>query len=297
MIEHLRRLEPFAALDWQMLNTVARHSRVLDLPAGRRLHLPGKRLAGHYYLLRGRLRSEVPARLLKRSRRPVYPGCSGLVAASRVCMLHVDTAPIAFLFEAAGDEGPREEAPGWQHAFLSSHLLKPLPRQHWQQIFRALTPVPYGAGEAVLARGAPADCCYILASGRAQITCRGRLLKVLAPGDFFGEDALLAATPRSATVTMTEAGTVMRLGAEDFERWLADMPIREGGDFGYSNQAVETLAVSTAEGLRAQLAGLDPCACYAVAGPARICRLAVFLLRARGVRAFLASDDWEGTPS
>ncbi|MFB3103284.1 MAG: hypothetical protein ACE1ZA_00025, partial [Pseudomonadales bacterium] len=52
----LRLFHPFAQLNWQELNTVARHTQLLSLPANRWLLRPGRKLIGGYYLLRGTVR-------------------------------------------------------------------------------------------------------------------------------------------------------------------------------------------------------------------------------------------------
>jgi hypothetical protein len=57
-----------------------------------------------------------------------------------------------------------------------------------------------GAGEDVVREGEPADRFYVLLEGLAAVYSRGRLVRTLAPGDHFGEIALLHDTLRTATV-------------------------------------------------------------------------------------------------
>lgn len=295
MIELLRSVSPYSELDWQLLSTVARHARVINLPAGRVLHQPGRVLKGSYHLLRGRLRAQSPARVLSAARQTVYPGCSGLVSLTPVQLLHVDTDPISFLFvEADAEPEPTGEPDGWQLRFLRSHMLSGVPQSHWQRILRALTPVSLPAGSAVIRRGEHGACCYILAAGQAKVVRGKHVLRRLAPGDFFGEDALLAGAPRNASVIMTAPGTVMALEESCFRRWLGDVLVGEAGEDQEStiprwrgNQQSVHLRVSGVEGLREQLGAIDPCVAYRIDGPDAAARLAVFLLRQRGVRAEL----------
>jgi CRP-like cAMP-binding protein len=57
-----------------------------------------------------------------------------------------------------------------------------------------------GVGEDVVREGEPADRFYVLLEGLAAVYSRGRLIRTLAPGDHFGEIALLHDTLRTATV-------------------------------------------------------------------------------------------------
>jgi rhodanese-related sulfurtransferase len=52
-------------------------------------------------------------------------------------------------------------------------------------------------------------------------------LATLGPGASFGEEALLKSEPRNATVRMTAAGRVLKLGKEDFDRLLKDQFLLE----------------------------------------------------------------------
>ncbi len=278
---------------------LAQHARLIELPAGRRLRHTARDPESVCYLLRGRLRGDRCGRVLRPSRRALELNGSGFVTLSRVRLLHVATAPVAFLLRealagAGGDCAGAEVSPasGWQHAFLSSHLLSDLPRGHWQQILRSLTAEPHDAGSLVLEAGAPGSCCYILARGRAEVLREGRRVRGLAPGDFFGEDALLLDGVRTATVRMCEDGIVMRLEAASFERWLAGALVEDQAseaEMPYSNQRFQPLIVSSAECLRERVEELDPCAAYVVSGAPAPSRLAVFLLRGRGIRARLAA--------
>ncbi|HVQ88264.1 MAG TPA: cyclic nucleotide-binding domain-containing protein [Actinomycetes bacterium] len=60
----------------------------------------------------------------------------------------------------------------------------------------------FDAGERIVAEGTPGLDLYVIDSGRATATQRGRgLIRLLGPGDFFGEIALLGKGMRTATIT------------------------------------------------------------------------------------------------
>jgi CRP/FNR family transcriptional regulator, cyclic AMP receptor protein len=77
---------------------------------------------------------------------------------------------------------------------------------------------------ALVTEGATGVEFFVLLSGAAKITRRGRTLRKLGPGDSFGELALIAGTPRRATVTTTEPSEVMVLVRRDFIALLDEFP-------------------------------------------------------------------------
>ena len=79
-------------------------------------------------------------------------------------------------------------------------------------------------GTAVVTEGANGVEFFVIVAGTAKVTKRGRTVGKLGPGDSFGELALLAGTPRRATVTTTSPCEVMVLARGDFIALLDDFP-------------------------------------------------------------------------
>jgi MFS family permease len=84
-----------------------------------------------------------------------------------------------------------------------------------------VTPVEIAPGQVVVREGDPADRFYIIASGTFTVSQtdeagESRVLRRLGPDEVFGELGLLNQTPRSATVTADEAGTLLEMAGEDF---------------------------------------------------------------------------------
>ena len=85
-----------------------------------------------------------------------------------------------------------------------------------------LVPVPASAGSVVIREGDPADRFYIIESGRFVVDQRDpgtglqRRLRVMTPGDVFGELGLMNNAPRSATVTAEIDGRLLALDGPDF---------------------------------------------------------------------------------
>lgn len=69
------------------------------------------------------------------------------------------------------------------------------------QITKLFKPRRFGAGETVAKEGAGGATLFVIESGEAVVSVRGREVAVLGPGDHFGEIALIDEGARSATVT------------------------------------------------------------------------------------------------
>jgi len=88
----------------------------------------------------------------------------------------------------------------------------------------------FARSEAVFREGDPAQSLHLLAEGTVAVRVATPLgdvatLDVLAPGDVFGEQALIAEpSVRSATVVALEQVQTLSLTREAFERLLADHP-------------------------------------------------------------------------
>src|SRR4051794_7723351 len=65
---------------------------------------------------------------------------------------------------------------------------------------------------------------FVLIEGTADVRRNGRKVNTMSGGDFFGEIALVAETPRTATVTATSPVRVLVLTDRDFRTLLEKSP-------------------------------------------------------------------------
>ncbi len=302
LAERLRRFEPFASADPAERTTIARYTRVLELPAGRCFVAGARRAPGSWYLWRGavqlRANDGTEVRITHDSvwaRRAVVENHETNVRAATTIapsvLLYVDVAPIAFLLERrALPTYPVHDVSGqdahWMHRLLAGGFARRLPPKLLQTLFKSFEKVEVSAGTTVVARGAPADAFFVVREGVASVAT-GQGDVALAPGACFGADALVSGTTRNASVRMATDGTLLSLSAFRF-RELVEKPLLEhvtNAPRGAVRLDAERLPQAPTE-LRGALQRLDKGRTYVVtADDERRARLTVYLLGERGVDA------------
>jgi CRP-like cAMP-binding protein len=86
----------------------------------------------------------------------------------------------------------------------------------------------FGAGEVLFEDGATAQEAFLLQEGRVRLIKRvgavERSLRVLRPGDLFGESALVPGSPRNSTAVALDDGVALALDQATFQHVLAGNP-------------------------------------------------------------------------
>lgn len=87
----------------------------------------------------------------------------------------------------------------------------------------------FPAGRTVFRQGDPADAAYFIRSGEVEVVDEGSgsVLRKLGAGDYFGEIALIADAPRSATIRAVTEVEVAVLGKRNFLSMMRLIPATE----------------------------------------------------------------------
>jgi CRP/FNR family cyclic AMP-dependent transcriptional regulator len=87
----------------------------------------------------------------------------------------------------------------------------------------------YPKNAVVLTEGEMGDSLYLIQSGKVKVFIgdqegREMILKILGPGDFFGEMSMIDKQPRSASITTTESSVFLVLTHNAFEKCIEKIP-------------------------------------------------------------------------
>jgi CRP-like cAMP-binding protein len=80
------------------------------------------------------------------------------------------------------------------------------------------------AGKVLIRQGETGDAFYLVVDGSMRLERDGAVVENLRSGDFFGEMALIAHGPRSATVTAERLSRLLVIGHREFHSLLDQQP-------------------------------------------------------------------------
>ncbi|MEM9467709.1 MAG: cyclic nucleotide-binding domain-containing protein [Actinomycetota bacterium] len=103
-------------------------------------------------------------------------------------------------------------------------LFSELTAKEIKKVASYMTTIDVRAGRDLTVQGTVGREFMIIADGEATVRRNGRLIATLGPGDFFGELAVIAGVPRTATVTAETKMTVEALNRREFSSLLDNSP-------------------------------------------------------------------------
>ncbi len=109
-------------------------------------------------------------------------------------------------------------------ALAQIDLFADLTKKERVEIERIMTPIRIKAGREFIKEGSVGREAFIILEGDATVWRHGRLVTHVGPGAFLGEMAVLAGTPRSATVRAETDMELEVLARNEFSTLLDDMP-------------------------------------------------------------------------
>jgi CRP-like cAMP-binding protein len=108
------------------------------------------------------------------------------------------------------------------------YLFLDMPDEVLNWIAAQFHPITLERNTIVYSQGAPSDCFYLVFRGRLRATRYAyhneRLLSILMPGDFFGEEAILFNHPRRSTITTIGTVILLRMERDQFALMLSSYP-------------------------------------------------------------------------
>lgn len=247
---------PLNALSPDHLNELARKSQRLSVAAGQYLFRDGERPEQQLYLERGTvelLGTDGVEETLEGGSTAARSSLDTAATRARAARAKTDVTALAvdrdlldlmltwdqaggYRVEELGDDGAEADDADWMVRLLQTECFRRIPPANIQAIFMRMEPVRFEAGDTVIRQGDSGDYFYIVRDGHCRVTCvtrskpDGIRLADLGPGSGFGEEALISDKERNATVTMTTAGTLMRLSKQDFNELLNE-PLLEWIDY------------------------------------------------------------------
>jgi CRP/FNR family cyclic AMP-dependent transcriptional regulator len=103
-------------------------------------------------------------------------------------------------------------------------LFEDCSRNELRQIAETADEVDLPAGTMLTKEGASGKEFVVIIDGAAEVRRRGRKINELGSGDFLGEIALVAGTPRTATVQTTQPTRALVLTASAFRALMRRVP-------------------------------------------------------------------------
>lgn len=202
----------------------------------------------------------------------------------------------------------------WDSVFIQSKLATNISHQAIGVLLAALETIDVSAGDTVVKRGTDADYFYVVKHGEAIVKTdpdgpyHGAEFS-LTPGQYFGDEALVANTVRNASVIMGSKGVLGRLDRERFDQLIKSQLIQSLNlavlEPGQTMQVIDvrfeveskfapianSLQIPVPK-LRKQLADMPHDKLYVVA-PANDVRseLATYLMRQAGLNAYVQSTE------
>ena len=95
-------------------------------------------------------------------------------------------------------------------------LFSELERREIEQIATSMKERSFSAGQEIAREGESGVGFFVIRDGNASVTVGGEERRRLGPGDYFGEIALIAQSPRTATVTAETDLTCLGMTFWDF---------------------------------------------------------------------------------
>ena len=103
-------------------------------------------------------------------------------------------------------------------------LLKDLTKKDRGRLASSMKEATYPAGKEIVMEGRAGIGFFVITGGSAAVSIGGEVIRMLGPGDYFGEMALIDGGMRSATVTADSDLDVLTMSSWTFKGFVQENP-------------------------------------------------------------------------
>lgn len=240
----LRTLVPVSVLSEEKFAELAAATRIEEAESGTQLFKEGDTDPRAVYLLAGKVAmmsgKSIADTIVGGTEHARYPLAHHLprqltaLAKTAVSYVRLDTRMLDTLLNSGAQqqnayevtEVLEEDDSDWMSQMLQSEAFSSLPAQNIQALFMHMEEVPVSSGDDIVRQGDKGKYFFIIRRGRCKVMVeknnKKKVVVELSAGDSFGEEALIADTPRSATITMLTDGVLMRLSRDNFDKLMKE---------------------------------------------------------------------------
>lgn len=142
-------------------------------------------------------------------------------------VLHFDEDELCISSDVLIDDDFEDD---WENVFIQSPLAANLSNTAIHQLMSRLENIPVKANQTIIEARSSGDYFYLIKKGEAQVQTElngpfsGEVIQLNA-GDYFGDEALIAGTPRNASVVMNTDGLLGRLDMKSFNSIVKELLI------------------------------------------------------------------------
>jgi nitroimidazol reductase NimA-like FMN-containing flavoprotein (pyridoxamine 5'-phosphate oxidase superfamily) len=145
---------------------------------------------------------------------------------SNISFFRIEPSDLQFI-DGAGASGGPDQAFGFEYQINMVYtVFRQLPPTAMPTIGGRLQSVQAEPGDVIIRQGDPADKFFIIVDGKVEVLREDggetRKLAELAPGEFFGEIALMRDLSRTATVRALEPTTLLAMERDAFRTLIAE---------------------------------------------------------------------------
>jgi CRP/FNR family cyclic AMP-dependent transcriptional regulator len=115
-------------------------------------------------------------------------------------------------------------APSSVAALEQVPLLAELTKRDRQRLAQSMKERTFPPGKQVVVEGRNGVGFFIILEGSAAVSVGKEVVRVLGPGDYFGEMALIQDAQRTATITADSELRCLSVTAWEFKRFVVDHP-------------------------------------------------------------------------